>query len=65
MYPTEFSITRGDVVAAIGISGPSNRLTRDTMQALAPDVLAIGDRLSRSLGYRGTQPRETLVESVV
>lgn len=42
----------GDVVAAIGISGPAVRLTRDRVEPYARQVLAAAAALSENLGYR-------------
>jgi IclR family acetate operon transcriptional repressor len=42
----------GDVVAAIGISGPAVRLTRDRVEPYAREVMAAADALSATLGYR-------------
>ena len=40
------------VIAAVGISGPSERLGRSRLRAIAPDVIANAARLSRALGWR-------------
>jgi DNA-binding IclR family transcriptional regulator len=41
----------GRVVAAIGIAGPSHRLTPDDLSRLVPAVVAAGVAVSRNLGY--------------
>ncbi|OWT56846.1 IclR family transcriptional regulator [Candidimonas nitroreducens] len=43
--------SRGDVVAAIGIAGPGERLTDTTMQSMAPMVVGAARSLSGELGY--------------
>jgi DNA-binding IclR family transcriptional regulator len=42
----------GAVVAAIGISGPLERLGQKRIKALIPDVLRAGADISRAMGYR-------------
>jgi IclR family KDG regulon transcriptional repressor len=42
----------GAVVAAIGISGPLERLGPKRIKALIPDVLRAGADISRAMGYR-------------
>jgi DNA-binding IclR family transcriptional regulator len=42
----------GEVVAAIGISGPAVRLTRDRVEGYAQHVISIAAALSYTLGYR-------------
>jgi DNA-binding IclR family transcriptional regulator len=42
----------GAVVAAIGISGPIERLSQKRMKVLTPDVVAAGANISRAMGYR-------------
>jgi DNA-binding IclR family transcriptional regulator len=42
----------GTVVAAIGISGPLERLGQKRIKVLIPDVLRAGGEISRALGYR-------------
>ena len=39
-------------VAAIGISGPLDRLSAARMKQLAPDVAACAQTLSQGMGYR-------------
>jgi DNA-binding IclR family transcriptional regulator len=46
-----FGLT-GDLVAAIGIGAPTQRLTRDHIPTLAPAVVAAGQEASSRLGYR-------------
>jgi DNA-binding IclR family transcriptional regulator len=42
----------GKVVAAVGLAGPTQRLTKKDLRALAPDVVGTGDAVSTRLGYR-------------
>ena len=42
----------GQVVAAIGIGGPSQRLTLKKLRGLAPVLLSTADAISSQLGYR-------------
>lgn len=42
----------GCVVAAVGITGPSSRFTRERIKPCAEKVLATAQELSRSLGFR-------------
>jgi IclR family acetate operon transcriptional repressor len=41
------------VIAAIGISGPSGRVTSELCEEYAPTVLATAQYISRQLGYKG------------
>ena len=41
----------GEVIAAIGISGPAPRLTRKALRACARDLLNAADSVSQRLGY--------------
>lgn len=43
----------GNVVATIGVLGPSIRLSRARMREIAPDVKHIAQQLSGELGYKG------------
>jgi IclR family KDG regulon transcriptional repressor len=43
----------GDVVAAVGIAGPVTRLTKKSIAAFMPHVIATADQVSVRLGYRG------------
>jgi IclR family transcriptional regulator, pca regulon regulatory protein len=44
----------GDVVAAINLSAPAMRITRDTIRrTLLPALLRTADELSMAMGYRG------------
>ena len=43
----------GDVVAAVGIAGPVTRLSRKSIAAFMPHVIATADQVSVRLGYRG------------
>jgi len=42
----------GDVVAAVGIAGPVTRLSKKSIAAVAPHVVATADQVSARLGYR-------------
>lgn len=42
----------GEVVAALGISGPAPQLSARRCEALAPEVVAVAARLSHRLGFR-------------
>ena len=42
----------GKVVAAVGLAGPTQRLTKKDLRALAPDVVDTGDAVSLRLGFR-------------
>jgi DNA-binding IclR family transcriptional regulator len=42
----------GEVVAAVGIAGPVTRLSRKSIAAVAPHVVATADQVSARLGYR-------------
>ena len=46
--------TRGQVVAAVGISGPAERLTRARIAECIPIVLGAAERISQALGFRAT-----------
>src|SRR6516162_1257341 len=43
----------GDVVAAVGIAGPLARLSKKSIAAVMPHVIATADLVSARLGYRG------------
>jgi DNA-binding IclR family transcriptional regulator len=43
----------GDVVAAVGIAGPLTRLSKKSIAAVMPHVIATADLVSLRLGYRG------------
>jgi DNA-binding IclR family transcriptional regulator len=43
----------GEVVAALGIAGPLSRLSKKTVPAFIPHVVATADQISGRLGYRG------------
>jgi DNA-binding IclR family transcriptional regulator len=43
----------GEVVAAVGIAGPVTRLTKKSIAAFVPHVIATADQVSTRLGYRG------------
>jgi DNA-binding IclR family transcriptional regulator len=51
---------RGDVVAAVGISGPTVRLTAERMRTLVPSVIAGANDISHAYGYRGTKTTQVL-----
>jgi IclR family acetate operon transcriptional repressor len=40
----------GDIAAAISVAGHSNRLTKDIMEQIAPDVIAAANAISAALG---------------
>ena len=42
---------RGDVIAAISIAGPTQRVSKKVMQAYAPEVVAAAMAISQRLGY--------------
>jgi IclR family KDG regulon transcriptional repressor len=42
----------GEVVAAVGIAGPVTRLTKKSIAAFVPHVIATADQVSTRLGYR-------------
>jgi DNA-binding IclR family transcriptional regulator len=42
----------GKVIAAVGLAGPVQRLTKKDLRALAPEVVATADAVSARLGYR-------------
>jgi len=42
----------GSVVAAVGISGPADRLTRNRIVEAVPHVVSCAERISKALGYR-------------
>ncbi len=42
----------GKVIAAVGLAGPTQRLTKKDLRALAPDVVATGEAVSVRLGFR-------------
>lgn len=43
--------SRGTVVAAVSIAGPTQRLTEERIAGLARQVMAAGEEISRRLGY--------------
>lgn len=45
---------RGNVVAALGISGPAERLTQKALRGFAPHVLSCAQALSQDLGFSGS-----------
>lgn len=49
---------RGELVAAIGISGPIERLKPKVLRSFAPAVMAAAARTSRALGFSGAQEQE-------
>lgn len=48
----------GSIVAAVGISGPADRLTRNRITEATPHVVESAERISRALGYG---PKEKIV----
>lgn len=42
----------GKVIAAVGLAGPTVRLTKKALRAMAPEVVAIGDAVSVRMGWR-------------
>ncbi|GAE35277.1 IclR family transcriptional regulator [Halalkalibacter akibai] len=42
---------RGEITAAVSISGPSTRLTKMRMESLSPFIKEIGKKISKRLGY--------------
>jgi DNA-binding IclR family transcriptional regulator len=42
----------GKVIAAVGLAGPTQRLTKKDLRAMAPEVVSTGDAVSVRLGYR-------------
>ena len=42
----------GKVIAAVGLAGPTQRLTKKDLRALAPDVAATAEAVSVRLGYK-------------
>ena len=49
----------GEVVAAVGVSGPSYRLTAESYPAVAETLLAAAREISARLGYFGREPLES------
>ena len=39
------------VIAAVGMAGPTRRLTKKDLRAMAPEVVATGEAVSVRLGY--------------
>lgn len=48
----------GDVVGAIGMSGPDSRIRRRQLKEIAPHVMAAARDISVALGYDAAAPRE-------
>lgn len=42
---------KGNVVAAVSVSGPTLRMTREKLDQITPRVIAVGQRISLALGY--------------
>ncbi len=42
----------GKVIAAVGLAGPTQRLTKKDLRAMAPEVVATGEAVSVRLGWR-------------
>jgi DNA-binding IclR family transcriptional regulator len=43
----------GEVVAAVGVAGPVNRLSKKALTAFMPHVIATAEAISARLGHRG------------
>lgn len=41
----------GSVIAAVSVSGPTLRMTREKLDRLIPEIIATGNRISKALGY--------------
>jgi IclR family KDG regulon transcriptional repressor len=52
----------GKVCAAVGVIGPSVRMTKDKMREIAPQVRECADRISRALGYASCATEATVDE---
>jgi DNA-binding IclR family transcriptional regulator len=52
----------GAVIASISISGPSQRITGESVPALAPAVIRAADGVSAKLGYDGAAPARDRTE---
>jgi IclR family acetate operon transcriptional repressor len=48
---------RGDVVAALSVSGPAGRFSAERMEAIRPLLLAAAEEIAARLGHRGTATR--------
>ncbi len=46
----------GKVIAATGVAGPTQRLTKKKLMAYAPDVIGAADAISQRLGYLPRRP---------
>lgn len=46
----------GEVVAAVGVAGPSQRFTQSALNRFAPQVLSAAESVSMRLGYRADAP---------
>ena len=53
----------GQVVAALGISGPMERLTKGRFDSLAPVVRECAGEISRALGYSEVAPAEARIKA--
>ena len=42
----------GKVIAAVGLAGPTQRLTKKDLRTMAPEVVSAGDAVSFRLGWR-------------
>ena len=51
----------GEIAAAVSVSGPANRLTREAMERIAPDVIAAGKMIATEIGG-GDQPEGRVAE---
>ncbi|MER1968937.1 IclR family transcriptional regulator [Castellaniella sp. GW247-6E4] len=52
---------RGEVIAAIGISGPASRLGLPKLQLLGPKVIESAEKVSAELGYRQHRARAPVI----
>jgi DNA-binding IclR family transcriptional regulator len=48
--------SRGEIVAAVTISGPVSRFTAEIMQSHTKDILRLAASVSREMGYTGKSP---------
>jgi len=52
---------RGEVIAAIGISGPASRLALPKLELLGPKVIESAEKVSAELGYRQHRARAPVI----
>jgi DNA-binding IclR family transcriptional regulator len=48
--------TRGEVIAAVTISGPIARFTEEVVQRYTPDITRMAASISREMGFTGKKP---------